>query len=707
MLSADQVKAIVDSRVALIKEFARGGELRKYAAGKSKTAWPEFWPGYNDCVRERDELAVHIEYGVFPEHLIRSRSPNQTDEELEYVKANFKQVTLPNSIDFLNTISRADANWRIEYRDEDSDIQTYLSEKIGELGDFVLWSNDLLPKMKILDPMGIICTMPKSIPTIPGQDESGRPIMVIDPDTQVEPQPIYFPVQRVWGYEHGVWYCLLTTDKSSVKKGGATVKEGLVMWIVDDQKCYRAEQYGEAYKLLFEITEYFEHGQGYPPCVFLMGTPTLKDGNVIYQSVYLPSKPAFDTVLLDNTYLMMVKSNSAYPYRVMLGNDCDYVASDMGRCVGGNLKYIGEDNAVVIRGKCPKCNGTGIAARLGPNGVLFVHAPKRGDTTSTSVHDAMTFVEPTATTMDFLRREIVDQTNEGRKVMHLSAEAPMTGGDAKTATQSGLDNKSTMAFIKPIANQLFAVRAFTVDSIAIQRYGKEAAAGMVKIVPATSFDLRTEADYMAELTASSTLPPPMRQLALEGYINARHAGDATLKEALEAIALADRLFVLNAMEIAQLNPRPLPWELALHNQALGLYEQLSKDEKFMALDKFQKADALKAEVKGVGTEQTNPASDLTTKLLDAGKTTQEKGKVVQLNAQAQTDSTVADTSLNGSQITSLVEIINQVSLGIISKETAMPLIQAAFPGIDDASITKMLAGVKSVKAGSAQAEAIK
>ena len=149
MLTQEQLQAIVDSRVALTKEFSQGGELRKYAGGKGKTAWPEFWPGYNDCVKERDELAVHIEYGVFPEHLIRSRSPNQTDAEFEYVKANFKQVTLPNSIDFLNTISRADANWRIEYRDENSDIQDYLSEKIGELGDFVLWSNDLLPKMKI------------------------------------------------------------------------------------------------------------------------------------------------------------------------------------------------------------------------------------------------------------------------------------------------------------------------------------------------------------------------------------------------------------------------------------------------------------------------------------------------------------------------------------------------------------------------------
>jgi hypothetical protein len=145
--------------------------------------------------------------------------------------------------------------------------------------------------------------------------------------------------------------------------------------------------------------------------------------------------------------------------------------------------------------------------------------------------------------------------------------------------------------------------------------------------------------------------------------------------------------------------------LKLHQQALALYDTLAKDEAFMALDKFAKAERLKEKVReAIGT--SDATTELTNKLIDAGKTAQEKGKVVQLNAQATMDSTVADTSLNGSQITSLVEIINQVSLGIISKETALPLIQAAFPGIDDASITKMLAGVKSVKPGSEKAAAI-
>jgi hypothetical protein len=257
------------------------------------------------------------------------------------------------------------------------------------------------------------------------------------------------------------------------------------------------------------------------------------------------------------------------------------------------MTYVGELGEMLVKGKCPKCNGTGLAARLGPNGVLFVQEARRSDNSQISVHDAMTFVEPTSTTMDFLRREIVDQTNEGRKVMYLNTDATMTGGEVKTATQSGIDLKASMAFRRNIANQLFLVREFTVDCIAIQRYGKEQADGMVKVVRATSYDLKTEAEYMADWTSSSTLPPPMRQLALEGYISVRYPGDASMREALEVIALADRLWVLNQMEIASMNPRPEPWELKLHQQALALYDTLAKEEAFMALDKFAKAERLK------------------------------------------------------------------------------------------------------------------
>lgn len=596
MLTPEQIGRIVATRVDIMRPYTTVGEIKRNDRKKDHP-WPEFWPGYNESVRERDELAVHIEYGVFPSHLIKAQSPNQTSEEFEYVKANFQQVTLPDYVDYENTIRRAmhEGNWSIEYPKHESGFSDYVSKRIGELGDFVLWAQNLLPKMKTLDPMGIICTMPLNIPTVEGIGEDGETVLLIDPDKDFEPQPIYFPVNRVLGYEHGVWYCLLTNEKSMVRKGGKEVQEGMVMWIVDDQKCHRVAQYGDAYKLLFDVTEYFSHEQGYPPCIFLMGVPTLKEGRVVYQSPYLAAKPSFDGVLIDNTRLMVVKNSSTYPTRVMMGNTCDYVGADMGVCFGGDLTYVGESGERITKGKCPKCHGTGSRVRLGPNNVLMVMEPKRGDTASTSVHDAMTFIEPTATTQDFLRKEIAAQRAEGRKVMHLSSEQPMVGGEVKTATQSGIDLKATTAFIKPVAEQIFTVLDFTLDSMAIQRYGKQAADGIYKLIPGTNFDLRTEADYIAELKEGSTLPPPLRQVMLEGYIATRYSGDQTMREAFDAIILSDRLFSLTAMEIASAQSQRAaePWEVVLHNDALAIYERLTQDTKFLALDKFAKAEALR------------------------------------------------------------------------------------------------------------------
>ena len=44
MLTPEQVQAIVDSRVRLIKDRYREGELRKATRGDTAMPWPEFWP---------------------------------------------------------------------------------------------------------------------------------------------------------------------------------------------------------------------------------------------------------------------------------------------------------------------------------------------------------------------------------------------------------------------------------------------------------------------------------------------------------------------------------------------------------------------------------------------------------------------------------------------------------------------------------------
>ena len=54
---------------------------------------------------------------------------------------------------------------------------------------------------------------------------------------------------------------------------------------------------------------------------------------------------------------------------------------------------------------------------------------------------------------------------------------------------------------------------------------------------------------------------------------------------------------------------------------------------------------------------------------------------------------VADVSLNGAQITGLIAIIQQISLGLLTKDGAAAMITASFPSISPAQVQAILAGV--------------
>ena len=726
MLTPEQIDAIVADFVEKVKPYYIDGELKPYGkstngiGAQKRTKWPEFWRGYNRAVTERDELKVHIEAGEFPAHLIHKRSPNQTEAEFEYVKANFKQVTLPHYVDYENTILRAlhQSNWQLRLEeqagepDNDTSFAWYIENGIGELGSLTDWAKYILPKIKTLDPMGVICVMPERLPTTEGMNEEGEPIVVVDPDTLVDPQPVYFDVGRVLGFVRDRYYLLLTMDRSTVTKGGKDEKSGMVLWLVDDTNCYRVAQTGRATDLQFEVSTYFQHDTGYVPVINLMGRPVVMDGAVMWQSHYLPAKDLFDLVLLDSTYLFMSKANSAYPYRVMLGHQCEYTNVSTGaRCVGGDLLAFDDDGNEKPGGKCPNCKGTGVAARLGPNGVLFVKEQgAREGGAQTKVQDAMTFVEPAANTLTFLRQEIMENTNEGRRMLHLHSEQPMTGGDTATATEVGVGVKAQMAFIAPIADQLFTIIDFTLDCIGRQRYGINE--GLYSVVPATQYELRTEADYVRDMKQAieAGLPPSVTEEIMRGYVHMRYGSDPYMREAFEAIALADRLLTVNWQQIAAMQGKGevKGWEVALHYEALSMYDKLMQEQGFAALDTFAKAERMRdyaeeqygqtQQAQTAGVPALRPSAQLAQQLVDETEQEADSDERRPVETQIKQDMSqdIQQSALNGAQVQSLVEIINQTSTGVITRETAKPLIEAAFPGVDTALIDQMLNGVRPV-----------
>jgi hypothetical protein len=448
--------------------------------------------------------------------------------------------------------------------------------------------------------------------------------------------------------------------------------------------------------------------------------------------------------------------------RVMLGHECDYQDISAGtHCIGGTLHKQGEDGLMNM-GKCPSCKGTGVAARLGPAGVLFVKEQGARDSgQQVKVQDAMTFVEPTATTPTILREEIRSNTAEGRRMLHLHSDISISGGSAETATQVGVGVKARANFIAPIASQIFATIDFVAKTIAIERYGT--AEEYYTIIPATQYDLRTEADYLALLGEAMTkgLPPAAIEEVLRGYFNIRYASDPYMHEAMSVIVQADRLVAANWQQIAAMQGKGevKAWEVALHQQALGLYDRLMQDLAFRQLDVFAKADAMKtyAQSQFAGEATTTgpvpvlrPVRDMAASIVQETENNDDNaemidgvvdilrgiadeenrrrsaeeriadftaqgiaidreafmqrvmGMAVDMATAPAQDVAVANTALNGAQVQSLVQIINQVSLGLISRETAKPLIVAAFPGIDQTIIDQMLAGVKTLSAEQAQ-----
>ena len=51
---------------------------------------------------------------------------------------------------------------------------------------------------------------------------------------------------------------------------------------------------------------------------------------------------------------------------------------------------------------------------------------------------------------------------------------------------------------------------------------------------------------------------------------------------------------------------------------------------------------------------------------------------------------IASLALNGAQVTSLVDVITQVGTGAMPKQTAMAVIQAAFPSLNDSLIGSII-----------------
>lgn len=615
----EEILALVNSYKKQFQEMQYSDIYRKK---KQEQELPEFHPTYKFEVELMDANRVHAEKGFFPEKLFKERSPNETDKEYNYRKANYHQITLPVFMDFVSTISRAlhDTNWSIEYTKDDErylesnlTFQQYVETEIDNFGSVEEFIKSFLITYKLIDANGVLAVKPEHIPLT--ENEEG--VVSIDGERLIEPEPFYYSSKQIISYLENVHALIYTGEKSMVEYGGVKKQMGIVLEFYDTKRIWRVVQVGKYIDFTFAVELFFEHNWGNLPVRKLKGVPLLKEGELIYQSPFAFAVDNLDIALLNSSNLQIATSRCAFPTPVMYGSVCDFEDENHNRCLDGKINTEG------VFKDCPKCNGSGLRSRLSPMGTILLKPPTREDDgDATMKQNPLEYVSPSPDILKFLEESIDKHESKARKILHLRDSDTQVQFNADTATSSNNDLKSTYSFIKPISDQIFSLYEFTLNAIGWMRYGEFFKPPVVHY-PMT-FDFKTENDYLIEINNAVKvgLPPFALHRILFNYLNTIFFTEKQSMQALTLIVNADRLFGLTRDEITIKLSRGLiaGWEDILHQSAFTFIDDLVRaNEKFFEQDLQTQIDALKnkAKEKEAELKGNTPAATAAASILNA------------------------------------------------------------------------------------------
>lgn len=605
------VAAIVKKRIkydADLKGYS--STLRDFFGNEKKQPRPEmpdYYPGYRLAVDWLQQIRPHSEKGCIPMWLFENFAPNMTEAEKEYQIATFKQDTIEVFKDTVDTYSRAfhESNYDIEFpeqgegtRNTDLSFRDYVTTGVPIYGSLETFTFDFLPSLKMMDAMGVVVPLPGifQVKQVEGED-------VIDPDSLIEPYPQFFHATKVVYFDEVEKYCVIESeDRSLVLYQGKQVEEGLTYWVIDDKAYYKVEQYGKKTDWLFREILVLEHELGYMPARRVRGEQVQIDEVFMEQSPFLFAVDTLDRILIDSAQLSGAKTNGAFPYRIMIGDECEATYLHQGetiKCADGYFRFGG--NQMI---KCDTCEGTGLKDRVTKTGVMIIkpqNSTGQGD--GITPDKAMFYASPSAEILDFLRREIDNYFTKAYNLLHLYRDAgETTVNPDETATGVRDKNKSLVAGIKTFCDQLFDLLEWLNKTIGMLRYGQ----GFTppRVIRPINYDFFTIEEYMDMISKAitSNQPPFIVQSVVE------HAGSRVFfkedesRKKFDLIKSADRLMTLTNEAIDKRVAQKLadPWEVVLHDSIqLFIEQEIAADKKFLEKEMPEKVELLRSKARAL------------------------------------------------------------------------------------------------------------
>lgn len=562
-----EISAIVQGVIAASKDL--------YVIKDSKGVWkgvPDYYEGYKDAVRQRDRILTHAEVDKYPENLFKKRAPNQTDEEAEYIKENYKNTTHPVFMDMLGVTGRglSDNNWQITYPEdsaEGEDYKEYVEYGIDVFGSVENYVKRIVHPLKEKDANGVMTFTinPPKTKEVDGE-------MVVVDNERFEPQPKYYSCDRVVAWKWNEYALFESHERSTVNYGNRPLKVGRVFYFYDDANIWKVEQSGDFRDNTFTYTLIFNHQLDMFPCHKMKGVPSmLESGEVYYTSRFYYAVDLLDWSLLYSNYLNASMANVCFPFRWMVGDECDFTDSHGTSCHEGKIAHDG------IFTNCPRCDGSGMKVRTSPMKTYLLKSEKGQDKGDTSFPTPMGFVSPQTDTLEFTRKMADQYVQDSKSMLHIhTSNADVKGKEDITATVAAIDVKAMYAFVQPDSDETFDVFQFLLDVIGKVREGSEFEGAELQYP--TTFDYRTDADILDDIRIAreSNAPSHIISALIYQYISNRFYSDKATAKVSEIVMNADRLLTLTNAEVTERKAQGLVngWEVVLHDSAFQLINEL-------------------------------------------------------------------------------------------------------------------------------------
>ena len=692
----------ISELISRVADLGKGEVRTSFLKSKEKQK-PNYTSNYVYKVEMMERIKYHAELNNFPEKLFIAKAPRQTAEELEYIRANYKQVTLPVYLDFQSTISRIfhDTNYSISYPHQESiegeySYQEYIEEGLPYYGSLEAFMKFMIPHLKLTDPNGIIAVKPYEINKF--ENDNGE--ILVDDSKLFEPTPFYFSCEQIVAEEEDEYYLVELKDKSPVNYYDKIQNIGRVFEFYDKENIYRIYQVGKYTDNEFVIELYFNHGEGIVPCTKLKGIPSLVQSELVWISPFSYAVDLLDLVAVNSSYLQVVINNCVFPFRVMYGDICEFEYIDrMGeRSVCSNGQVYDSSGQRYIT--CSACNGSGLKSRVSPLGVMLLK-PKTNTSEGDSglAQNPIQYVEPTMNTPEFLMKKIDNDELKARKILHLHTSTSSVTGNEKLATDMMLDLKALYAFIKPISDQIFSIWEFIAKRIGYQRYN-ELFNAPVFTYP-ISFDFNTEQDYTIQISEAikAGLPPFILQTILWKYLQAIYYNEKTTSQVFNLIYNTDRLLPFTNDDILLKQSKGLvqKWEIILHDSALTFVDELKKEvegffdlsldeQKQMLIDKAKKVvDNIEGKV--ISTQMNVVSNIMQT----------SSAKAEQQMSMASEEELKAQAMLKGSVggVQGILELQKSVASGATDKAAAIAILELVY-GFTNQEATDIIGNPKQV-----------